>query len=184
MPNAPDQARRASRNARDRSRQRIDPNHVHDMAFDHARWLREQGEFETSRRILERVSAERKALHGDDAYLTQVALSQLGRTLRCMEEYERALTLHENVLASRRRVYGDAHEYTLNSTGLLVETLVLAGRTDAARELLEVAAQREPVAWKEHLPELLRSLESAEARNLLILHESAGERSDFLGQGF
>lgn len=103
--------------------------------------LRKEGDFEASRLLLEKVVTSRTSLHGREAFDTQVAMSQLGRTLRGVDRAEEARVLHEEVLEIRRRRYGDDHEYSLNSTLVLAETLSILGQTAEAEKLSRFAQE-------------------------------------------
>lgn len=105
--------------------------------------LREAGELEESAAVLDGVLRRRAAGFGRSHNLTQVAVSQLGRTLRALGEHERAILLHEESLEHRIHRLGYLHEHTRNSARILAETMQRAGRNAEAEELLaRVGGQR------------------------------------------
>jgi tetratricopeptide (TPR) repeat protein len=108
---------------------------AHEATFLEAIQLREARDFQASIRLLEKVVRVRIREHGKENPLTQMAMSQLGRTLRVAGQGKAAAKLHEEVLAIRRRVYGDDHEFTVNSIAILADTLEIVGRLDDAAAL-------------------------------------------------
>ncbi|MFT5291833.1 MAG: hypothetical protein ACI8QS_003140 [Planctomycetota bacterium] len=106
-----------------------------EQEFSRARDLRESGDLESSCGLLTRTFKERKRVLGLDDDHTQVAASQLGRTLRAMGDFEGAIRLHRGVLEFRTLHYGHAHSFTLNSAQILADTYLQAGEPERAREL-------------------------------------------------
>ncbi|MGD0767582.1 MAG: tetratricopeptide repeat protein [Tepidisphaeraceae bacterium] len=93
------------------------------QTLDYAIKLREAGHLDESRCILESLVAQRTRAHGRKEFDTQCAISQLGRTLRAMGRADEAAALHWEVLATRLEIYGRRSEFTINSAGILSETL-------------------------------------------------------------
>lgn len=113
-----------------------------DDDFERGIKLRLNGDFTSSERLLRKALVENSQRYGEKDFNTQVALSQLGRTLREMNVFDEACELHERVLKIRRDVYGNDHEFTHNSMLILAETLLKAGQNDRAKLLLAEASKK------------------------------------------
>jgi len=94
-----------------------------EIPLDNAIRDREAGRLEESRAILENLVAQNIHRFGRKSYESQCAMSQLGRTLRAMGRAEEAGALHWEVLAIRTEAYGRRGQYTVNSAGILADTL-------------------------------------------------------------
>jgi hypothetical protein len=151
----------------------------HDKILEHAKTLRETGHFEKSRAMLERLMAQAIRRHGRKAYESQCAMSQLGRTLRVMGRAEEASTLHWEVLAIRLDVYGRRGMFTINSAGILSETLrnflhddFMAAAVEswsAEPEAPDEAIQTEKPLTAGDLQQFIRARESTVGRNVARL---------------
>lgn len=119
-------------------------------SFDEAARLRESGNLIRSKELLERVVEERLRAKGENHYLTHVAISQLGRTLRALKEFDRAEELHRKVLVLCQRLLGPNHEYTINSMRILADTLSASGQIVEAAQILADAAAAEVTLKPEH----------------------------------
>jgi hypothetical protein len=151
----------------------------HDKILEHAKTLRETGHFEKSRAMLERLVARAIRRHGRKAYDSQCAMSQLGRTLRVMGRAEEASALHWEVLAIRLDVYGRRGMFTINSAGILSETLrnflhddYMAAAVEswfAEPEATDEAIQVEKPLTAGDLQQLIRERESSVGQNVARL---------------
>jgi len=117
----------------------VNPKDQYTADFQRGIALREAGELNESKLVLERVVTGRMLSLGAQHDETMAAKSQLGRTLREFGDRERARILHEECLAFRRRVFGSQHEWTKNSMRILADTLDSVGRSEEARKLREEA---------------------------------------------
>lgn len=84
---------------------------------------REAGNLEESRRLLQAVVDSRTKSGGLGGFPTQLAMSQLGRTLRLLGRIAQARHMHSVVLCVRLELYGAGHAYTQRSAGILCDTL-------------------------------------------------------------
>lgn len=84
---------------------------------------REDGDLEESLRMLKTIVETRINKSGKDNNETAMALSQLGRTYLAMGEFDKAYELHQSVYKNRKTLLGLAHQHTLNSAAILMETL-------------------------------------------------------------
>lgn len=96
---------------------------------------RNEGKLERARFLQEELLRVRCRFQGENDPETQVAMSQLGRTLLASGEGQEARRLHERVLEIRRRYWGDKHPYTLNSMIILADTLLDQGELEDAHKL-------------------------------------------------
>lgn len=111
------------------------------LDFQYGIKLREEDKQDESEKILRHVFNKRLKMYGEDHFQTQVARSQLGRTLRTIGNLREAVKLHEKNLEIRRRRYGNLHEYTTNAMLILADTLLLNGEMLRARALQAEAAE-------------------------------------------
>lgn len=121
----------------------VETDHAFDRALDEAIVLRERGEAEKSVRMLRQLADELTARFGTSIAATQVAISQLGRSLLAAGLKEEAVDQHRRVLGIRRFILGDDHPYTLNSMSVFASTLEQAGYEPEARRLRAEARERE-----------------------------------------
>jgi hypothetical protein len=96
---------------------------TNERTLEHGIDLREAGRLEESRCVLESLVAQEARRYGCREFDSQCAMSQLGRTLRAMGRVEEASELHWEVLAIRLELYGRRSVFTINSAGILSETL-------------------------------------------------------------
>ncbi|WP_084010609.1 FxSxx-COOH system tetratricopeptide repeat protein [Pseudofrankia sp. DC12] len=85
----------------------------HDMITWLVRYLRDRGDYPSSRALGERALARSQVVLGEDHLSTIAATHELARVVRDQGDYATARTMFEDVLARRRRILGEDHPETI-----------------------------------------------------------------------
>lgn len=105
--------------------------------------LKENGEYEETRKILEKILSVQEKLLGEDHKQTLGTLNNLGVVYRALKDYEKALEYYERALKGSEKTLGKTHPETL-STVYNIATIYLVGLKNfwKAEELYQRALER------------------------------------------
>lgn len=130
------------------------------LLIDSIRYMRERGDYHTSRRFADQAYRRWVADHGPDHPDTLAVATDLARSWWRLGDYSAARRLDEDTLERRRFNLGPDHPDTLRSAANLATDLRLLGQLEAARRLDEDTLERRRRIFGYDHPDTLNSAQN------------------------